>query len=42
MITRVIASMPPLVSWKYDWQPEPGSAEAELYDRYLTDRDWLA
>lgn len=38
----ILMSLPPLVSWKYDWQPEPGSAEAELYDRYLTDRDWLA
>lgn len=38
----ILMSLPPLVSWKYDWQPEPGSAEAELYERYLIDRDWLA
>ena len=38
----ILMSLPPLVSWKYDWQPEPGSAEAELLDYYLTDRDWLA
>lgn len=37
----ILMSMPPLVSWKYDYQPEPGSAEAELYN-YLTPRDWLA
>lgn len=38
----ILMSLPPLVSWKYDWQPQPGSAEAELLDYYLTDRDWLA
>jgi len=26
----ILMSLPPLVSWRYDWQPEPGSAEAEL------------
>jgi coproporphyrinogen III oxidase len=34
-------SLPPLVSWKYNWQPDPGTAEAELYDYYLKPRDWL-
>ena len=38
----ILMSLPPMVSWKYDWQPEPGSAEAELLDYYLTDRDWLS
>ena len=33
-------SMPPVVKWRYDWHPEPGSAEAELYDRYLKPQDW--
>jgi coproporphyrinogen III oxidase len=32
--------MPPLVQWRYDWQPEPGSEEARLYD-YLKPRDWI-
>lgn len=36
----ILMSMPPLVTWKYNYQPEPGSAEAKLYD-YLTPRDWL-
>ena len=35
-------SLPPLVSWKYDWQPEPGSDEAQLYDVFLKPQDWLA
>ena len=34
--------MPPLVAWRYDWQPEPGSAEEKLLDYYLKPRDWLA
>ncbi len=38
----ILMSLPPLVRWEYDYQPEAGSAEAELTDFYLTDRDWLA
>ena len=38
----VLASMPPLAAWRYDWQPEPGSAEDELYREFLRPRDWLA
>lgn len=37
----ILMSLPPLVSWRYDWQPEPGSAEAELYEKFLPVRDWL-
>ena len=37
----ILMSLPPLVSWRYNYQPEVGSAEAEL-DRYLKPRDWLA
>jgi coproporphyrinogen III oxidase len=35
-------SLPPEVSWRYDWHPAPGSPEAELTERYLVPRDWLA
>ncbi|MDJ0738723.1 MAG: oxygen-dependent coproporphyrinogen oxidase [Gammaproteobacteria bacterium] len=38
----ILMSLPPLVSWKYDWQPEPGSDEAQLYDVFLKPQDWLA
>jgi len=37
----VLMSLPPLVRWEYDWHPESGSAEAELYEQYLIDRDWV-
>ncbi len=37
----ILMSMPPLVQWKYNWQPEKGSAEAELYDKYLIKKNWL-
>jgi coproporphyrinogen III oxidase len=40
-IESVLASLPPLVRWRYDWQPEPGSPEAELAERFLPPRDWL-
>ena len=35
----ILCSMPPIVRWRYDWHPEPGSAEARLYD-FLKPRDW--
>lgn len=37
----ILMSLPPLVRWDYDWQPEPGSPEAELYEKFLQPRDWL-
>ncbi len=37
----ILMSLPPLVKWRYDWQPEPGSAEAALYEKFLQPRDWL-
>ncbi len=37
----ILMSMPPLVRWRYDWHPEPGSAEAVLYDDFLKPKDWL-
>lgn len=41
-IESVLASMPPRAIWKYNWQPIPGSAEADLYENYLPVKDWLA
>ncbi len=40
-IESVLASMPPRAEWKYNWQPEPGSPEAELYEKFLIRRDWI-
>jgi coproporphyrinogen III oxidase len=37
----ILMSLPPEVRFEYGWQPEPGSAEARLYE-YLKPRDWLA
>jgi coproporphyrinogen III oxidase len=36
----ILMSLPPLVRWQYDWQPEPGSAEAALTDYFLQPKDW--
>ncbi|MEZ4330806.1 MAG: oxygen-dependent coproporphyrinogen oxidase [Myxococcota bacterium] len=38
----VLASLPPLVAWRYDWRPEPGTPEAALYTDFLRPRDWAA
>lgn len=36
----ILMSLPPLVKWRYNWAPEPASAEAKLYDIFLKPRDW--
>jgi coproporphyrinogen III oxidase len=36
----ILMSMPPIVKWRYNWQPEPGSEEARLYSDFLRPRDW--
>jgi coproporphyrinogen III oxidase len=33
--------MPPLASWAYRLQPEPGSPEAALYSDFIVRREWL-
>jgi coproporphyrinogen III oxidase len=38
----ILMSLPPLVKWRYNWQPEPGSDEAKLYEVFLKPQDWLA
>jgi len=37
----ILMSLPPVVNWRYNWSPEPGSAEARLHDKFLTPRDWV-
>ena len=37
----VLMSLPPAVTWRYDWQPAPGSPEAKLYSDFLKPRDWV-
>ena len=37
----ILMSMPPLVKWQYNWQPETGSPEAKLYTDFLPSRDWI-
>lgn len=37
----ILMSLPPLVRWEYNWHPEEGSPEADLYDNYLKPRNWL-
>jgi coproporphyrinogen III oxidase len=36
----ILMSMPPVVTWRYDWRPEPGTPEARLYSDFLRPRDW--
>ena len=41
-VESILASMPPLAAWRYDWHPEPGTPEAKLADEFLRPREWLA
>ena len=38
----ILMSLPPVVRWRYNWQPEAGTPEARLYTDFLPHRDWLA
>jgi coproporphyrinogen III oxidase len=38
----ILMSLPPIVKWRYDWRPEPGTPEEKLYTRFLVARDWAA
>jgi coproporphyrinogen III oxidase len=38
----ILLSMPPLVSWSYQREPEAGSPEAQLMQDFLVRKDWLA
>ncbi len=37
----ILMSLPPLVKWRYDWKPAPGTPEARLYEVFLRPRDWI-
>ena len=37
----ILMSMPPVVKWRYNWQPEAGSAEARLMSEFLVEKDWV-
>lgn len=37
----ILLSMPPLVKWRYNWEPEVGTPEAELYEKFIVPRDWV-
>ena len=36
----ILMSLPPVVKWRYDWKPAPGTPEARLYDVLMPPRDW--
>jgi coproporphyrinogen III oxidase len=36
----ILMSLPPIVTWRYDWQPASGTPEARLYEVFLQPRDW--
>ncbi len=41
-IESVLASLPPLAAWKYEYLPAKGSPEEALQLEFLKPRDWLA
>jgi len=37
----ILMSLPPIVTWRYRWEPAAGTEEARLYSDFLPPRDWL-
>ena len=37
----ILMSLPPIVKWRYDWRPAPGTPESRLYTDFLIGKDWL-
>jgi len=37
----ILMSLPPIVKWRYDWAPAPGTPEAKLYTDFLVAKEWL-
>lgn len=40
-VESVLASLPPLAVWRYDYRPEAGTPEADLYERFLPPKWWV-
>lgn len=36
----ILMSLPTVVNWRYNYQPEPGTPEARLYEHFLQPQDW--
>jgi coproporphyrinogen III oxidase len=37
----ILMSLPPIVKWRYNWSPQPGSAEAKLNEVFLKPQAWI-
>jgi coproporphyrinogen III oxidase len=37
----ILMSLPPEVTWRYNWHPEPGSEEEKLYTDFLKPKKWI-
>lgn len=40
-IESILMSLPPVVNWVYNWQPEKNSEEEKLYQEFLVAREWV-
>jgi coproporphyrinogen III oxidase len=36
----ILMSLPPIVKWRYEWKPAPGTPEARLAEVLMPPRDW--
>lgn len=41
-VESILMSLPPVARWIYDYRPEEGSREAELYEKYLRPCEWAS
>jgi coproporphyrinogen III oxidase len=40
-VESILMSLPPIVTWRYNWSPQPGTDEARLYEQFLVAKDWV-
>ncbi len=41
-VESILMSLPPVAHWRYNWKPEEGSPEEDLYRTYLKPKNWLS
>jgi len=41
-VESILMSLPAVVNWRYNWQPEANTLEEDLYKTFLKPKDWLA
>lgn len=41
-VESILISLPPVVTWEYNWKPDKDTPEASLYTEYLPAKNWIS